>query len=123
MAFLDSLGSAGAPGWASTCIDNPRPATRNVALSPRNMRLILILQPGLDNSMSASGVFIVATLLGATARTVAALLVPGEAAAILAGRAVALIVEFGREQFVREVRRCRAMTTQKVLDRSYYGKK
>src|ERR1700685_1553912 len=35
---------------------------------------ILILQPCLDKSMSASGVFIVATLLGASAGTVAALL-------------------------------------------------
>src|ERR1700678_1914048 len=46
---------------------------------------ILILQPGLDRSMSASGVIIVATLLGSSAGTVAALLIPGDAAALLAG--------------------------------------
>src|ERR1700691_4976242 len=53
---------------------------------------ILILQPGLDKSMSASGVFIVATLLGASAGTVAALLVPGEAVALLAGVLVTVIL-------------------------------
>src|SRR5580698_11596231 len=54
---------------------------------------ILILQPFLDRSMSASGVFIVATLLGASAGTVAAFVFPGNAAAILAGCVVAVIVQ------------------------------
>jgi uncharacterized membrane protein YgaE (UPF0421/DUF939 family) len=53
---------------------------------------ILILQPGIDRSMSASGVIIVATLLGSSAGTVAALLVPGEAAALLAGVLVTVIL-------------------------------
>jgi uncharacterized membrane protein YgaE (UPF0421/DUF939 family) len=53
---------------------------------------IFILQPGLDRSMSASGVVIVATLLGASAGTVAALLVPGEAPALLFGVLVTVIL-------------------------------
>ena len=53
---------------------------------------ILILQPGLDRSMSASAVIIVATLLGSSAGTVAALLLPEEAAALLAGVLVTVIL-------------------------------
>ena len=53
---------------------------------------ILVLQPGLDKSMSASGVFIVATLLGASAGTAAALLIPTEAAALLGGVLVTVIL-------------------------------
>jgi len=53
---------------------------------------ILILQPFLDKSMSASGVFIVATLLGASAGTAAALLIPREAAALLGGVLVTVIL-------------------------------
>ena len=133
---------------------------------------VLILQPGLDNSMSASGVRIVATLLGASVGTAATLLIgtgsaallagilvtiilcylvrldlhvrqacltvpivqmwhPGSVVhvdyeritAILAGCIVPLIVQFAYEQLAREVRRRRALTTQKVLDQSYYGNK
>lgn len=43
--------------------------------------------------------------------------------AILAGCIVPLIVQFAYEQLVREVRRHRALTTQKVLDQSYCGSK
>ena len=71
---------------------------------------VFILQPGLDRSMSASGVFIVATLLGASAGTVAALVFPGDAAAILAGCVVAVIVQFAGVQFLRQVSRRRAPT-------------
>src|SRR5271154_783722 len=81
---------------------------------------ILILQPGLDRSMSASGVFIVATLLGASAGTVAALVFPGDAGAILAGCVVAVIVQFTGVQFRRRVSRRRALTapnTQNELAR------
>ena len=48
---------------------------------------ILILLPGIDRSMSASGVLIVATLLGASVGTVAALRIGGKAAALPAGSA------------------------------------
>ena len=53
---------------------------------------ILILQPGLNSSISASGVRIVATLLGASAGTAAALLIGGEATALLAGILVTVIL-------------------------------
>jgi uncharacterized membrane protein YgaE (UPF0421/DUF939 family) len=133
---------------------------------------VLILQPGIDNSMSASGVRIVATLLGASVGTAATLLIGAGAVAllagilvtvilcylvrldlhvrqacltvpivqmwrsgsvvhvdyeritaILAGCIVPVIVQFAYEQLVREVRRRRALTTQKALDQSYYGSK
>jgi hypothetical protein len=73
---------------------------------------ILILQPGLDRSMSASGVFIVATLLGASAGTVAAFVFPGNAAAILAGCVVAVIVQFTGVQSRYQVSRHRALTAR-----------
>ena len=53
---------------------------------------VLILQPGLDNSMSASGVRIVATLLGAAAGTAATLLIGAGAATLLAGILVTVIL-------------------------------
>ena len=73
---------------------------------------ILILQPGLDKSMSASGVFIVATLLGASAGTVAALVFRGDAVAILTGCVVAVIVQFTGVQFRRQVSWRRTLTAQ-----------
>jgi uncharacterized membrane protein YgaE (UPF0421/DUF939 family) len=53
---------------------------------------VLILQPGLDNSMSASGVRIVATLLGASVGTAATLLIGAGAVALLAGILVTVIL-------------------------------
>ena len=73
---------------------------------------IFILQPGLDRSMSASGVFIVATLLGASAGTVAAFAFPEDAAAILAGCVVAVIVQFTGVQSRHQVSRHRALTAR-----------
>jgi uncharacterized membrane protein YccC len=53
---------------------------------------VLILQPGLDTSMSASGVRIVATLLVASVGTAATLLIGTGVAALLAGILVTLIL-------------------------------
>ena len=133
---------------------------------------VLILQQGLENSMSASGVRIVATQRGAPVGTAVTLFMGAGAAALLAGILVTVILcylvrldlqvrqacltvpivqrwhpgsivhgDYERitaivagyfvpligqspgQQFARELRRRRVLTTQKALDQSYYGKK
>jgi len=77
---------------------------------------------GIDRSMSAPGVLIVATLFGTSVGTVAALLIRGDVAAILAGCIVALIVRFAGVQFRCDVSPGRAPKAPHESHNSLSGK-